>query len=122
MLCWRLTTCLVSSLWLFLSAEGSNISWQTWGPYRPNLYFGIRPQVPRTLLMGLMWAGGEDQNRIASSKFKFIVTTNRSYLILGDEIFISSPPPSSPMCLSQLPYLPVRWVPTYQSRQLVLST
>jgi len=31
-------------------------SWQTWGPYRPNLYFGVRPQVSETLLMGLMWA------------------------------------------------------------------
>lgn len=32
-----------------------------WGPYRPNLYFGVRPQIPRTLLMGLMWANGESQ-------------------------------------------------------------
>nr|KMM71404.1 Gcs1-prov protein [Coccidioides posadasii RMSCC 3488] len=27
-----------------------------WGPYRPNLYFGVRPRVPKSLLMGLMWA------------------------------------------------------------------
>ncbi len=27
-----------------------------WGPYRPHLYLGIRPQIPKTLLMGLMWA------------------------------------------------------------------
>ncbi|CAH0055870.1 unnamed protein product, partial [Clonostachys solani] len=33
-------------------------SWQTWGPYRPNLYFGVRPQIPESLLMGLMWADG----------------------------------------------------------------
>ena len=26
-----------------------------WGPYRPNLYFGIRPRIPQSLLMGLMW-------------------------------------------------------------------
>ncbi|KAI6357977.1 hypothetical protein MCOR25_007491 [Pyricularia grisea] len=31
---------------------------QRWGPYRPNLYFGVRPQVPKTLLAGLMWAEG----------------------------------------------------------------
>ncbi|KAL8382160.1 hypothetical protein RB595_006105 [Gaeumannomyces hyphopodioides] len=31
---------------------------QRWGPYRPNLYFGLRPQVPKTLLAGLMWAEG----------------------------------------------------------------
>lgn len=27
-----------------------------WGPYRPNLYFGVRPRVPNSLLAGLMWA------------------------------------------------------------------
>src|SRR5437763_16968834 len=27
-----------------------------WGPYRPNLYFGVRPRIPQSLLMGLMWA------------------------------------------------------------------
>ncbi|KAL1880220.1 hypothetical protein VTK73DRAFT_6048 [Phialemonium thermophilum] len=26
-----------------------------WGPYRPNLYFGIRPRVPKSLMTGLMW-------------------------------------------------------------------
>lgn len=31
---------------------------QKWGPYRPNLYLGVRPQVPNTLLMGLMWGDG----------------------------------------------------------------
>lgn len=27
-----------------------------WGPYRPNLYFGVRPRIPKSLLMGLLWA------------------------------------------------------------------
>jgi mannosyl-oligosaccharide glucosidase len=31
-----------------------------WGPYRPNLYFGVRPRIPRTLLMGLMWGQAGD--------------------------------------------------------------
>ncbi|CDK28708.1 unnamed protein product [Kuraishia capsulata CBS 1993] len=26
-----------------------------WGPYRSNLYVGVRPRVPRSLLSGLMW-------------------------------------------------------------------
>ncbi|KAH8908683.1 glycoside hydrolase family 63 protein [Coniochaeta sp. PMI_546] len=26
-----------------------------WGPYRPNLYFGIRPRIPKSLMTGLMW-------------------------------------------------------------------
>ena len=26
-----------------------------WGPYRPNLYLGIRPRMPDSLIVGLMW-------------------------------------------------------------------
>src|SRR2546421_13113599 len=36
-------------------AAASNSS-LLWGPYRPNLYFGVRPRIPQSLLMGLMWA------------------------------------------------------------------
>ena len=27
-----------------------------WGPYRPNLYFGVRPRIPKSLTTGLLWA------------------------------------------------------------------
>ena len=27
-----------------------------WGPYRPNLYFGVRPRIPKSLMGGLMWS------------------------------------------------------------------
>ncbi|KAM0796819.1 glycoside hydrolase [Usnea florida] len=27
-----------------------------WGPYRPNLYFGVRPRIPKSLMTGLLWA------------------------------------------------------------------
>jgi mannosyl-oligosaccharide glucosidase len=27
-----------------------------WGPYKPNLYFGLRTRVPKSLSLGLMWA------------------------------------------------------------------
>ena len=27
-----------------------------WGPYKPNLYFGVRPRLPDTFFAGLMWA------------------------------------------------------------------
>ena len=27
-----------------------------WGPYRPNLYFGVRPRIPKSLMTGLIWA------------------------------------------------------------------
>jgi mannosyl-oligosaccharide glucosidase len=55
----------------FLVAETSGYStdaeWQTWGPYRPNLYFGVRPLVPESFLMGLMWASGESQSKMLKS-------------------------------------------------------
>jgi len=38
-----------------------------WGPYRPNLYFGVRPQIPNTLLMGLMWSSGESRDAMVRS-------------------------------------------------------
>ncbi|VUC23532.1 unnamed protein product [Clonostachys rosea] len=50
----------------FVRAESSS-SWQTWGPYRPNLYFGVRPQIPESLLMGLMWANGTDKAGLLNS-------------------------------------------------------
>ena len=31
-----------------------------WGPYRPNLYFGVRPRLPKSLTTGLMWSRVED--------------------------------------------------------------
>lgn len=41
-----------------LNAEIGRQNNQTllWGPYRPNLYFGIRPRLPKSLMTGLMWA------------------------------------------------------------------
>ncbi|KAH8885013.1 glycoside hydrolase [Thozetella sp. PMI_491] len=53
---------LAPHVWGLGLVAASEHSWQTWGPYRPNLYFGVRPQVPETLLMGLMWASGESQD------------------------------------------------------------
>lgn len=36
-------------------AKASNQS-LLWGPYKPNLYFGVRPRLPKSLTAGLMWA------------------------------------------------------------------
>ena len=35
-----------------------------WGPYRPNLYFGVRPKQPSSFITGLMWGRVEDFNSI----------------------------------------------------------
>lgn len=37
-----------------------------WGTYRPNLYFGLRPRVPNTLMTGLMWHGLNDYQSVMS--------------------------------------------------------
>ncbi len=41
-----------------------------WGPYRPNLYFGIRPRLPKSLMAGLLWVKVDSytdvQNRTVS--------------------------------------------------------
>lgn len=34
-----------------------------WGPYRPNLYLGIRSRVPESLVAGLMWGKLDEQEK-----------------------------------------------------------
>ncbi|KAI0637226.1 glycoside hydrolase [Trametes polyzona] len=31
-----------------------------WGAYRPNLYFGLRPRIPQSVMTGLAWFGTQD--------------------------------------------------------------
>ncbi|KAK3359220.1 glycoside hydrolase family 63 protein [Lasiosphaeria hispida] len=38
-----------------------------WGPYRPNLYFGVRPRIPQGLMAGLMWGKVDTYNDFQSS-------------------------------------------------------
>ena len=40
-----------------------------WGPYRPNLYFGVRPRIPNALMTGLMWGKIETYADFQESKF-----------------------------------------------------
>ena len=42
-----------------------------WGPYRPNLYFGLRPRIPQSLMTGLLWFGTQDYQAIASKQLLF---------------------------------------------------
>lgn len=77
--------------WLVSPAQvGDNtnkLDWQTWGPYRPNLYFGVRPQIPETLLMGLIWASGDDRNRLVDSMSPTQQTTLSSeYAVLTSHV------------------------------------
>lgn len=37
-----------------------------WGTYRPNLYFGLRPRAPKSLMTGLIWFGLNDFQSFSS--------------------------------------------------------
>lgn len=38
-----------------------------WGPYRPNLYFGVKPRVPESFISGLMWSSVNDYKAFQES-------------------------------------------------------
>lgn len=38
-----------------------------WGPYKPNLYFGLRPRIPKSLTAGLLWARVEDFSQVQNN-------------------------------------------------------
>lgn len=58
-------------LWLLLPLAPSVFSKATndseslvWGAYRPNLYFGLRPRLPQSVMTGLAWFGTQDYQSI----------------------------------------------------------
>ncbi|KAL8782551.1 MAG: hypothetical protein Q9213_005276 [Squamulea squamosa] len=63
---WRVQVLTVILCWLQLArgedqvvlSGTAKLSNETllWGPYRPNLYFGVRPRIPKSLTTGLLWA------------------------------------------------------------------
>jgi mannosyl-oligosaccharide glucosidase len=73
-----LTTALVIALALLAPASASSPDLKDyeratnqsllWGPYRPNVYFGVRPRLPDGLQMGLLWTRVEDYESIQHSK------------------------------------------------------
>lgn len=52
-----------------------------WGPYRPNLYFGVRPRIPKSLMGGLLWTKVEDHT-VQHSKYSF--STQPTILDIAD--------------------------------------
>ena len=57
-------------------AQSSKLSNETllWGPYRPNLYFGVRPRIPKSLVTGLLWAKVDNFQNVQQSMFLLAVT------------------------------------------------
>ena len=44
-----------------------------WGPYRPNLYFGVRPRVPHSLTTALLWAKVDNYATVQEGIFLFVM-------------------------------------------------
>lgn len=63
---WGVSTLLTSAYAALAAAEDANVFTKAsndsllWGPYRSNLYFGVRPRAPKSLLTGLLWSRVED--------------------------------------------------------------
>ncbi|PHH76895.1 hypothetical protein CDD83_4192 [Cordyceps sp. RAO-2017] len=55
-----------------LTGEADRLNNQSllWGPYKPNLYFGVRPRVPKGLWTGLMW-GRMEQYEDVKDGFRY---------------------------------------------------
>ena len=49
------------------NAKASNES-LLWGPYRPNLYFGVKPRIPKSLSTGLLWGRVDDYQSFQQSR------------------------------------------------------
>jgi hypothetical protein len=41
-----------------------------WGPYRPNLYFGVKPRIPQSFMAGLMWSGVNNFTTFQHSEYQ----------------------------------------------------
>ncbi|KAH8833864.1 glycoside hydrolase [Flagelloscypha sp. PMI_526] len=61
----KFTTSLVS-LALVSTAYAANET--LWGPYRSNLYFGLRPRIPQSLMTGLVWFGTHDYTAFGKAR------------------------------------------------------
>ena len=60
-------SCLLLAIAAGAAAQSSNVSdTLLWGAYRPSLYFGMRPQVPQSLMTGLLWFGTHDYQSFSS--------------------------------------------------------
>lgn len=55
-----------------------------WGPYRPNLYFGVRPRVPESIMMGLLWSKVEDYTSVQDN-FRYTCEQNEGMTGYGWE-------------------------------------
>ncbi|CAE6460436.1 unnamed protein product [Rhizoctonia solani] len=62
---------ILGSLSRALAQESTNGTYDDsllWGTYRPNLYFGLRPRLPQSLMTGLMWFGTQHYQSLTKTR------------------------------------------------------
>lgn len=64
-----------------------------WGPYRSNLYFGVRPRLPNSLVTGLLWLNADDYMSFSGSapipRIPVVETRDcRAFRLTGEEFDI----------------------------------
>ena len=69
---WTLKTLAVSTCCLLAVAQESVFTKASndsllWGPYKPNLYFGVRPRIPKSISTGLLWTRVEDYTSVQNN-------------------------------------------------------
>lgn len=57
-----------------------------WGPYKPNLYFGVRPRLPDSFFAGLMWAKVDDFVSAQQSRCPCLSTITAISRLIGSSI------------------------------------
>lgn len=57
---------------LIKEAARANNESLLWGPYKPNLYFGVRPRISNSLAAGLMWVKSDNYATVQNSKLLFL--------------------------------------------------
>ncbi|KAL8991212.1 MAG: hypothetical protein Q9169_007923, partial [Polycauliona sp. 2 TL-2023] len=54
-------------LWVTKALAEANNASLLWGPYRPNLYVGIRPRWPDSFVAGLMWSNADNSKNLVTN-------------------------------------------------------
>lgn len=57
-----------------------------WGTYRPNVYFGVKPRIPNSLMGGLMWSKVDNYQDVQLSRWPRLLLGGRGLepmLIVG---------------------------------------
>lgn len=57
---------------LIKEAARANNESLLWGPYKPNLYFGVRPRIGNSLSAGLMWARLDNLEGVQNSTYSMV--------------------------------------------------